>query len=71
MKVVIPFKYWEPNRKFTPLPDTLCNTMLQILDKNFNTLPPIRTLNPTKLLLKIYIPNAYFDYHQQNEHDIE
>jgi hypothetical protein len=69
VKVVIPFSYGDPNMKFTPLPNTLHNTMTQLLGQKMITLPHIRTPYPSKLLPPRFKPNAYCHFHQQNGHD--
>jgi hypothetical protein len=58
-----PFTFGDLNRQFTPLPDTLHNTMLQLLENKFITLSPIKFLYPTKPLPPNYISNSYFHYH--------
>jgi hypothetical protein len=67
----VPFTYGDPNRKFTPLPDTLHNTMTQILGYKIINLPPIRTLDTNKPLPLNFKSNAYYHFHRQNRDEMK
>lgn len=69
IKTTNPYQFREHNRQFTPLLDTLHSIMLQILVKSLITLPPIRTIDPTKPLPLNYNANGFSHYRQQNGHD--
>lgn len=69
VKAAIPFTYGNPKIKFTPLPDTLHNTMSQLLQQKMITLPIVKPLDPTNPLPPTFQPNAYCHYHRQNGHD--
>jgi hypothetical protein len=69
VKVVIPFMYGDLKIHFTPLPNTLHNIMLQIVEKNMITFPPIKPLDPNKPKIPRHKFNAYCHFHQQNGHD--
>lgn len=47
---VAPYHYGDPNRQFTPLPNSLHNTMNQLLQKRMLTFPPISLLDPNQPL---------------------
>jgi hypothetical protein len=68
---MIPFSYEDPKFQFTPLPDTLHNTMVQLVEKKMISLPLVKPLDPNKPLLLSHKNNDYCHFHQKNGHDIK
>jgi hypothetical protein len=69
VKVVIPFSYGDLKRKFAPLPNTLHDTMMELVEQNMINLPLIMPLYPNNPLHPNHKPNDYYHFHQEKGHD--